>query len=359
MKLTKMTCQGFRGLSDLEFFPGPGINLLYGANAQGKTSVLEAILYASTARSHRSSNDSELVRHGTEEFHIYLEAETAKRPLFIEAHWWKKAKRFKVNDIAQSRLSDLLGHLCIVFFSPDDISLVKGGAGVRRLFMDMELSQLNTPYLRALQQYRQALRQRNEMLKQIQCDEELLELWEAQLVAQGSILMAERSAYVEELSAIASPLYSRIVEAEELAITYCPDIPEAEEFASVLERSRKADQQRRTTSRGPHRDDMEILISGRSARIFGSQGQQKSAALIVKLAEVALVRSRINDYPLILLDEATAELDAERTGRLFEALPEEAQVLITTAQPAQLPDSVRDESQIFHLEEGSLEKITT
>lgn len=352
-----MTCRHFRGLSDMEFTPGAGINLLYGGNAQGKTSVLEAILYAATARSHRSTNDADLVCHEKEDFHIYLEGETAKRSLSIEAHWWKGAKRFKVNGVAQNRLSDLLGQLCVVFFSPDDIALIKGGASVRRLFLDMELSQLSTPYLRALQQYRQALRQRNEMLKHLQFDAELMGLWEAQLAAQGSRLMDERAAYIAQLSAIASPLYSQIVEKEPLEIIYTPDIPDKEEFASLLERSRKTDQQRRSTGRGPHRDDLDILISGRSARVFASQGQQKSAALIVKLAEVALVHGRLGDYPLILLDEAVAELDENRTHRLFRALPEGAQVLITTAQPAQLPETIRSDSRVFRLEKGTLEKV--
>lgn len=356
MHLTSLHSRRFRGLADLVFEPGTGVNIIYGANAQGKTSVLEAALYAATTRSHRTTVDAELAQHGGHEFHITATAEAGGCPVSIEAHWWKGAKRFKVNGLAQPRLSDILGRICVVFFSPEDIALVKGAASSRRLFLDMELSQLHPPYLRALQQYRQAMRQRNELLRRQQCDPDVLAVWETQLAEHGRLLMTERASAVRELSVIASALYAQLIENEPLTLDYQPDIGDADGIAEALQKARASDIQRKNTGRGPHRDDVDIQISGKSARSYGSQGQQKSAALILKLAEVELMRQRMGEYPVVLLDEAPAELDAERAKRLLTAVPEDAQAIITTAQPIELLPLSREKATVFHIERGRLEK---
>lgn len=357
MHVTLLHSHSFRGLADVIFEPGTGVNIIYGANAQGKTSVLEAVLYAATTRSHRTATDMELARHGSKEFHVKVGAASGGYPLSIEAHWWKGAKRFKVNGQAQSRLSDILGRLCVVFFSPEDIALVKGAASNRRLFLDMELSQLQPLYLRALQQYRQALRQRNELLRQHHCDPDMLAVWEAQLAEHGRVLMAERDSAINTLSEIASALYAQLIEEEPLALAYQPDVADPDALADTLQKTRATDIQRKNTCRGPHRDDVDIQIAGKSARIYGSQGQQKSAALILKLAEVELMRQRMGEYPVVLLDEALAELDASRARRLLTTVPEAAQVIITTAQPIELLPLSRESATLFHIDRGHLEKI--
>ena len=357
MHVTSLHSRSFRGLADMTFEPGAGVNIIYGANAQGKTSVLEAVLYAATTRSHRTTTDMELARHGSNEFHVKASATTGGCPVNIEAHWWKGAKRFKVNGLAQSRLSDILGRLCVVFFSPEDIALVKGAASNRRLFLDMELSQLQPPYLRALQQYRQALRQRNELLRQHQCDPDMLAVWEAQLAEHGHVLMTDRDGAIHELSTMASALYAQLIEDEPLTLSYQPDIADPNAIADTLQKTRASDIQRKNTCRGPHRDDVDIQIAGKSARTYGSQGQQKSAALILKLAEVELMRQRMGEYPVVLLDEALAELDANRARRLLKAVPEAAQAIITTAQPIELLPLSRENATLFHIDRGHLEKI--
>ena len=210
MHLTRFQCRGFRGLQDTDFVPCPGLNVLSGANAQGKTSVLEAILYGATTRSHRASSDEELVHYGGNEFHVRIEALAAGHPVLIEANWWCEAKRFRVDGVPQTRLSDILGRVCVVFFAPEDIGLVKGAASVRRLFLDMELSQVQPPYLRALQRYRQALRQRNELLRRQCTDGALLEPWELQLAEHGKNSWSG-SATLRNCRHRA-PLYERIVE---------------------------------------------------------------------------------------------------------------------------------------------------
>ncbi len=356
MRLTRLQCSQFRGLKDTDFVPGPGLTILSGSNAQGKTSVLEAILYAATTRSHRTSSDDELARYGTSEFHIKVEATGNNTPVIIDAHWWRYAKRFKVNGIPQTRLSDVLGKICTVFFAPEDIALVKGAAAGRRLFLDLELSQLTPPYLRALQQYRLALRQRNELLRRQCADPELLEPWENQLAIYGKTLIEKRDACVRALSDIAAPLYGRIVEEEPLELLYRPDIADPDAVKDVLRESRNSDLQRKNTGRGPHRDDLEIRIDGKDARTYASQGQQKSAALILKLAEVEFMLHHLGEYPVVLLDEALAELDANRAVRLFSAIPTEAQAIITTAHPEQLPKLSPQDIHHYYIEGGRLEK---
>ncbi len=358
MMLHTLHCRRFRGLADTTFTPGPGVNIIYGANAQGKTSVLEAILYAATTRSHRTTTDAELARHEGHEFHIVANATRGNSPVTIEAHWWKGAKRFKVNSATQARLSDILGQLCVVFFAPEDITLVKGAASGRRLFLDMELSQLYPVYLRALQQYRHALRQRNELLRQHRDDTEMLAVWEAQLSEHGGVLMRMRAETITELSEIAADLYGRLVADEPLALTYQPDVGAPDAIAETLARARTTDLNRGNTGRGPHRDEMDIRIGDKSARAYGSQGQQKSVALVLKLAEVMLMQRNIGEYPVVLLDEAPAELDSNRAQRLFTVIPDAAQAIITTAQPIELLPLSRENATLFQIEGGCLEPGT-
>lgn len=332
MWLTRLTCRRFRCLDDIDFAPEPGLNIIHGDNAQGKTSLLEALLYVCTARSHRTANEAELARHGEDGFSVTAEARRSDREVTLEAHCWRKAKRFKINGVAQTRVSDILGRIHTVFFSPEDVALVKGGGSNRRRFLDMELAQISPRYLTALQRYRQALKQRNSLLKQHRPDPALLEIWDAQLAPAGEAIMAERAAFTAALSLQAAEAYRRIATAETLSLAYAPDLGPGADLESVLRENREHDIRRKQTLRGPHRDDIEILIEGKPARIFGSQGQQKSAALALKIAEIELVRNETGEYPILMLDEVLAELDAHRAGALFEALQDKVQCLVTTTE---------------------------
>ena len=353
MYLTRLECRDFRRLESLAFRPVPGLNVIHGGNAQGKTTVLEAVLYAATSKSHRTATERDLLRHGAEGFHVVAEAARSDRSVTLEAHWWQGAKRFKVNGVAQPRVSDILGRLAVVFFSPEDIELVKGGAGARRRFVDMELAQIDPHYLTALQQYRQVLRQRNELLRAHKVDEDLLAVWDAQLVQHGEAVHTARAGYIDELSRHAQAAYATIAAGEPLSLRYLPDAP-AGHFGETLTKARASDIKRKLTQRGPHRDDIAIRIADQPARAYGSQGQQKSAALAIKLAELALVHARIAEYPVLMLDEVLAELDADRRHALFAAIPEAVQCLVTTtdAQTA-AHESGRDAAH-FRIESGKL-----
>ena len=224
MYLDHLTCTGFRCLQKIDFEPGPRINLVRGGNAQGKTSLLEAILFASTSKSHRTNVESELAAHGESGFSIKMKVCRRDREVILEANWHEGTKRFRINGVRQSRVSDILGTVSVVFFSPEDIALVKGSAAVRRKFLDMELSQLNPLYLAALQRYRQALRQRNELLRARTVDLDQLKAWDQQLAEHGEVLRSERSGFITELSERAREAYARISGGEMLALEYRSDV---------------------------------------------------------------------------------------------------------------------------------------
>ncbi len=353
MHLVKVECRTFRCLANVCFEPAPGLNIIRGENAQGKTSVLEAVLFAATSKSHRTGVENDLVQYGAEGFHVGLDAKGQGRTVAVAANWWRGAKRFKVNGIAQSRVSDILGRVKVVLFSPEDVELIKGGAAARRRFLDMELSQISPPYLASLQQYRQALRQRNELLRGAHPDTALLEVWEEQLASCGAELMEARGGYVEELSGHAARAHTAIAGTEPLQVEYKPDVPTSEALPEVLARSRETDIRRRATHRGPHRDEVEVRIDEKPARGFGSQGQQKTAALALKLAELDLVKSRTGEYPVLMLDEVLAELDAGRSRRLLESIDKEVQCLMTTTETE---DASGLDGANFRIRKGCLEE---
>ncbi len=356
MHLTRFGATGFRALSEICFEPSPGINVIRGDNAQGKTSILEAILFAATARSHRTNVEAELVTQGENWFQLRANAARKDRDVAIEANWWKGVKRFKINGVFQPRISDILGKLNVVLFSPEDLILVKGSGANRRRFLDMELSQISATYLSALQQYRLALRQRNELLRGHNPDPDLLDPWDAQLVRHGEILMRERRVFIDDLAKRASLAYGRIARGEKFSVAYAPDIPTEGDCEAIVKKTRGSDIKRGTTTRGPHRDDILFEIEGQPARSFGSQGQQRTASLALRLAELDLVKDRTGEYPVLMLDEVLSELDEHRSRLLFDSLDSEVQCLITTTTLVRHTELIRREDAVYQIRRGVLEK---
>ena len=357
MRLLHHEAKGFRCLDTLRLEPGPGLNVVRGRNAQGKTSVLESILFAATSKSHRTTQERELLHHRDESFHLKTAVERGGRELMIEANWWRGAKRFKVNGVPQTRMSDVLGKLNVVLFSPEDVEIVKGSAAVRRKFLDMELSQIEPRYLQALQHFRQVLRQRNELLRGRKPDRELVRAWEPQYLEAGAAIMDARARFVEELGAHATATHAAIGGGEGLQVAYAPDVAEPGQLERALDESFERDVRRQQTMRGPHRDDIALRVGEQTARAFGSQGQQKTAALALRLALVQLVRARMGEYPVLMLDEVIAELDADRSRRLFESIPLEVQCIATTTSlEGGAPTGYGGELAEFRIEGGQLER---
>jgi DNA replication and repair protein RecF len=353
MRLTHLRCRSFRCLRDIDFAPGADLNVIRGRNAQGKTSLLEAILFAATSKSHRTTVETELANRDSGEFHIHLTVQREDREVTVEIHWWKGQKRVKINGAAQSRLSDLLGKVRVVLFAPEDIALVKSGSAMRRRFMDMALAQVAPAYLAALQQYRQILRQRNELLRMPRPDPAQLDVWDTQLARDGAVLIRARAEFVRELDELAAGAYARISGGESLRMSYLPDCP-PDRLADVLGAKRENDIRRKMTLHGPHRDEIEIAIAGAPARSQASQGQQKSAALAIRLAEMNLVHRRTGERPILLLDEVLAELDAQRARQLFDAIPDSAQCFITTTDLTRVIAPPNRSVAEFVIEQGAL-----
>lgn len=332
MHLLEIRCTHFRCLESIVWRPGRGLNLVRGENAQGKTSLLEAMLYCATSKSHRTTQETDLAAHGSDSFRIEMDVERGDRQVGLGCYWAAGAKRFKINGVAQAKLSELLGKVGVVLFSPEDIELVKGGAGLRRRYLDMEVSQVSQPYLTALQGYRQALRQRNELLRRGARNAEVFLPWEEQLARHADAVVKLRGEFIAELSERAAVKYDAIAQAEGLELRYAPDAEHGAALRDALERGRESDLRRKVTQHGPHRDDVHIFLDGQPARTRASQGQQKSIVLAIKLAEVDLMRDRMGDYPILMLDEVLAELDAKRAERLLAALAPDVQCFMTTTQ---------------------------
>jgi DNA replication and repair protein RecF len=234
--------------------------------------------------------------------------------------------------------------------------LVRGAATARRRFLDMELSQLYPPYLRALQEYRQLLKQRNELLRQQRPDAAMLDVWDIQLAKHGEIIIDERARFVEKLAKLADAAYQRLAEDETMKLRYKPNVKPGSPLLETFGAAREQDLRHKVTERGPHRDDLEFTIESKAARKMASQGQQRTAALAVKLAELEFVREYTGEYPLLMLDDALSELDAARSARLLTMLPNEAQCFLTTTDLAKLPDADKADMTRFTIEAGELSR---
>lgn len=356
MRLTEFRCDGFRSLTNVQIRPAPGINIIRGLNAQGKTSLLEALFFLTTAKSHRTTVEKELVREGSEGFAIRGDVQRSDRAVVLEARWWQGVKRFRVNGVPQVRVSDILGKVNVVMFAPEDILLVKGAAGLRRQFLDMELSRLQPTYLRALQGFRQVLKQRNQLLRDTAADATMLDLWDQQLARHGAVLIEERAKFVEQLDKLARIAYGLIADGETLEIRYQPDVKLASCLLEVVTASRHADLQRRQTCRGPHRDDFEFFVGGRPARSYASQGQQRTAALAMKLADVDLIKDRSGEFPILMLDEVLSELDANRARQLFSTMHKGLQCILTTTNMSYTHPEMGSDSAVFRISGGHVEE---
>lgn len=364
MRLKRLSLRDFRNYSALDFSPGACLNLLQGENAQGKTNLLEAVYYLATGRSHRLAKDPELVRWRQQAFSLWAEVErdVGETSIKVSFSLAERRKEIEVNGQPLERLSQLFGAFNAVLFCPDDLLLVKGSPFYRRHWLDLCLARVSLSYRNALAEYQRALLQRNSLLREIYSSAPLLErggeleVWEAQLVRAGSLILWQRRAAVEELAELSASLHGRISgERERLTCRYLSSLGEvvaqarsAEEvrdfFAQSLRAARRDELRRGATSIGPHRDDLLLLLDGEPLRTYGSQGQQRTAALVLRLAELEFMRRVLGEYPVLLLDDALSELDEERQRRVLKEVEREVQILATTAQ--ELPLSLKEEREI-------------
>lgn len=346
MVIESIELKNYRNYDELHMDFHCGTNILYGDNAQGKTNILEAIYVCATTKSHRGSKDREIIQFDREESHIKLNLRKNDTPYRIDMHLKKnKAKGVAVNGVPIRKASELFGIVNVVFFSPEDLNLIKNGPAERRRFVDLELCQLNKLYVHSLVQYNKIVTQRNKLLKDLSFRpeyEETLDIWDMQLVQYGREIIRFREEFVGQLNGIIRDIhYNLSGDKEELHICYEPNVT-AENFEAALKKSRFGDMKQKTTLTGPHRDDLSFLVNGIDIRKYGSQGQQRTAALSLKLAEIELVKKIVNDYPILLLDDVLSELDGSRQNHLLAGI-NHIQTMITCTG---LEDFVNNRFQI-------------
>ena len=324
MKLQSLQLYDFRNYETASVSFHPGVNLIVGENAQGKTNILEALYVCATSRSHKGSKDREMIRMGSDEAHIKLNVKKNGLPYRIDMHLKKsKSKGIAIDMVPIRRSSELLGTMNMVFFSPEDLSIIKNSPAERRNFMDMELCQLDKIYVSLLANYKKVLDQRNNLLRQISFDKskmDMLPVWDDQLVKYGIEIIKKRNHFIDLINEIIPDIHSNLTSGKEHLCLVYEKNAEEESFASMLAEKQEMDLRYQTTQTGPHRDDIAFLIDGMDVRKFGSQGQQRTVALSLKLAEIELVKRLIQDNPILLLDDVMSELDRSRQDALLESI---------------------------------------
>lgn len=329
MEINEVKLHQYRSYESLLLRPSPGVNVITGENAQGKTNAIEALFLCAFGRSHRTSRDSELIKYDCAGAYVGVKLKNYSGEHSIEMKL-RSGERKKVFIDANliSKSAELMGQLNVVLFSPEDLLLVKGGPAERRRFIDMELSQLYPSYYVNLQQYNIALKQRNALLKSDTAGLSTLSVWDEQMAYYGARVMEKRAAFTLELQRYASEFhYSVTAGKEKLTIGYAPNVPIRNDLPELtglmierLENAASEDLRRGFSSVGPHRDDISVSLNGEELRVYASQGQQRTAALSLKLSEIGILKEKRGEHPVLLLDDVLSELDDSRGKLLLENL---------------------------------------
>ena len=358
MFVNSLELSHYRNYNSLSITFNPGITILYGDNAQGKTNILEAVYLCATTKSHRGSKDKEIIQFGEEESHLRITLTKNDIGHKIDMHLRKnKSKGVAIDGQVIRKSGELFGIIHIIFFSPEDLGLIKNAPSERRKFMNLELCQLNKLYYHNYVNYNKALNQRNTLLKQIYFKPELadtLDMWDDYLVEYGKGIIEEREQFIARLNDIVRGIHSHLTGGrEEIEIAYEKNVT-IEDYKNVMKSKRETDLKYQSTQTGPHRDDICFYINGVDVRRFGSQGQQRTAALSLKLAEIELVKSVIHDNPILLLDDVMSELDSSRKSYLLDSI-KEIQTIVTCTGYDDFIKSRLNIDQIYKVTNGTIE----
>ena len=359
MIIEKLTLRNFRNYEETVLTPHEGVNLFFGANGSGKTNLLEAIHYCALGKSHRITGDQSAVRIG-ESFAVCgvdVRSGGVKREISVRLVPSEAAKKVILLDQKQiKRFSDMMGCLQCVIFSPEDLGLIREGPSVRRRYLDMMISQVNRGYFIALQQYRSGLEQRNALLKNMRGNPRpnfgLLEVFEQAMAGPAEIIVQERIRVVELLSRLAAETYRGISgrEEEEFQAGYHSAFRESgnvqEDFVRIMKENREEDLRLGITSAGPHRDDLNLSLNRKNMKVYASQGQIRTAALSLKLAQMKALRQMSGEPPVLLLDDVMSELDKERRMRLVSEISD-YQTFITCTDETDL--ELESDKRIYHV----------
>ena len=331
MWIKNIKIKNFRNYNEEEINLEKNINIFYGENAQGKTNIIEAIFLCSLGKSFRAKKDLEMIKLNEKNSIVEVEFEKSDRDGKIKIELGNK-KNIYLNGVKIKKLSELLGNLNIVIFTPDDINILKGGPQNRRRFLNIMISQLRPNYMHTLNLYLKTIEQRNKYLRQIKeenKDENLLEIWDEKLSEYAVKICEYRTEFINKIIEKIKIIHKKITnEKEEIKIEYITECKNKKEYLNLLKQRRKLDIIKGFTTKGIHRDDFMIYINNKEINIYGSQGQNRTAMLSLKLAELQVINDEIGEYPILLLDDFMSELDKNRRKNFLENI-KDTQVIIT------------------------------
>ena len=360
MVIKSLKLKNYRNYDLLDLTFDPKTNILYGDNAQGKTNILEALYLSGTTKSHRGTKDRDIIQFGCDESHLETIVEKKGITFQIDMHLKKNSpKGIAIDKIPIRRASELFGIVHFVFFSPEDLNIIKDGPAGRRRFIDLELSQLDKIYLSNLSNYNRIINQRNALLKDIYGQPglaETLDIWDMQLAEYGTRILERRREFVKQVNEIISEIHYKLTGGKEnITLTYEESVG-GMTLEQALKKNRERDLRMKSTSVGPHRDDLCFINNGQiDIRKFGSQGQQRTAALSLKLSEIELVKKIIKDTPILLLDDVLSELDKHRQNYLLDSI-HDIQTIITCTGLDEFVNHRFSINKIFHIRNGQAVK---
>ena len=359
MVIKSLKLKNYRNYELLNLTFDPKTNILYGDNAQGKTNILEALYLSGTTKSHRGTKDRDLIQFGREESHLETVVEKNGVLFQIDMHLKKNSpKGIAINKIPIRRAGELFGIVHFVFFSPEDLNIIKEGPAGRRRFIDLELSQLDKVYLSNLSNYNRIINQRNSLLKEIVYQKDLidtLDIWDMQLAEYGTKIIERRKKFIDEVKRIIGGIHEKLTGGREnIELSYESSAGELS-MEEMLRKNRERDIRFKSTSAGPHRDDLCFRVGDLDIRKFGSQGQQRTAALSLKLSEIELVKMLIHDTPILLLDDVLSELDKNRQNYLLDSI-HDIQTVITCTGLDEFVNHRFSINKIFYVKNGTVAK---
>lgn len=351
MYIEKIALKNFRNYEEQEIILDPNINVFYGNNAQGKTNILEAIFLGGFGKSFRTSKEKEMIKIEKDFLEVDIKYKKSDREGKIKIQIENK-KQVEINGIKIKKLSELIGNLNLVIFTPDDIQILKNGPSERRRFLDMMIGQLRPNYVYNLNNYLKTLEQRNNYLRQIKEEnksEEMLEIWDEKLAEYAEIICQYRKEFINKLEEKIQKIHPTITNNKEiLNIKYLTECDQKDKYLELLKQRRKLDIIKGFTTKGIHRDDFQVFINEKEIDIYGSQGQHRTAILTLKIAELYVIHDEIGEYPILLLDDFMSELDETRRKSFLQYI-QDTQVIITCTDKMKV-----DNCKIFNVEKGNV-----
>lgn len=367
MIVKEIKALNFRNYEALQLEIHPRLNIFVGQNAQGKTNIIEMLYLSAIGKSFRTSKDQEMIQFNKSQAYTKINIQRFSGDKTIEIKLDAMAKKkMKVNQIPLVKRGELLGNLNVVIFSPDDLKIIKEGPGERRRFIDNEISQIYPKYYYTLNQYQRILQQRNKLLKENRGKKIDLEIWNDQLIKYGATIILYRKRFIKRIGILAKLMHRKITEEKEtLEIQYDSNVPiqEKEEITDItakfyarLQEQRGMETARGVTMVGPHRDELIFKVNQMDVKNYGSQGQQRTSVLSLKLAELELIKGEVGEYPVLLLDDVMSELDLSRQNYLIHNL-KNIQTFITTTMIEQLNVEKVENKNIYYVSRGIVSKI--